>query len=457
MTRVVIVGGSDAGISAALRAREVDTTAEVALLLADRWPNYSICGLPYLLSGEVARTNDLAHRTRAEMEAAGIDIYLEHHAVQVDAARRWVVAQDAAGEAVPFDYDALVLATGAMPQRPPIPGLELDGVHLLHTVDDALKLADRLCAPDARRAVVMGAGYIGLEMSEALRHREVDVTLIERLPEVMPTVDPQIGAKVHDELERNGVGVCVDTPVLAIESASHGLVVQTSDGPFAADLVLVVTGVQPDVDLGVHLGVPTGTRGALAVDEFMRTGVPDVFAAGDCVHTHHRLLDQPAYLPLGTTAHKQGRVAGENAVGGHRRFAGVLGTQVVKVFDLAVASTGLRDSTAPPHLYAARTEQTTAPDHKRYYPGAVDLTIRICGDNRSGRLLGAQILGGLTGQVAKRIDVFATAIHDAVTVEALSDLDLSYTPPFGSPWDAIQTAAQHWVARATAVAAARNE
>ena len=178
----------------------------------------------------------------------------------------------------------------------------------------------------------------------------------------------------------------------------------------------------------------------------MATGVPGVWAAGDCVHTHHRLLRQPTYVPLGTTTHKQGRVAGENAVGGNRRFPGVLGTQVVKVFDRAIASTGLRDSTAPDELYKARTEQLAVPDHKRYYPGATDLTIRVCGDERSSRLLGAQIAGTLTGQVAKRIDVFATALHHEMKIDALSDLDLSYTPPFGTPWDAIQTAAQTWLA-----------
>jgi NADPH-dependent 2,4-dienoyl-CoA reductase/sulfur reductase-like enzyme len=285
-------------------------------------------------------------------------------------------------------------------------------------------------------------------MSEALRHRDLAVTLVERLPEVMPSVDPEIGGLVRQTLERNGARVHTDDAVSAIEPAAGGLTVRTRSGAISADVVLVVSGVEPDVDLGVQIGTAIGARGALAVDDRMSTGVPHIWAAGDCVHTHHRLLEQPGYFPLGTTAHKQGRVAGENAVGGDRRFAGVLGTQVVKVFDVAIASTGLRDGTAPSELYAARTQQLTAPDHKRYYPGAVDLTIRLCGDDRTGRLLGAQIAGGLSGQVAKRIDVFATALHRSMTVEDLSELDLSYTPPFGSPWDAIQAVAQDWVARA---------
>jgi NADPH-dependent 2,4-dienoyl-CoA reductase/sulfur reductase-like enzyme len=447
MTRLVIVGGSDAGISAALRARELDHAADVQLLLADGWPNYSICGLPYLLSGEVRHTDDLAHRTRAQIEDAGITIYTEHRVEDVDLDRRIAIAQTPAGATHPVEYDRLVLATGARPQLPPISGLDLDGVHQLHTVDDALALASTLAAPHTRRAVIVGAGYIGLEMAEALRHRNLEVTLVERLPEVMPTVDREIGAHVRRTLQRNGVCVLTDNGVSAIEGASSGLAVHTASTTLEADLVLVVSGVRPDNELGTQLGIPTGARGALVIDEQMRTGVPRVWAAGDCVHTHHRLLDQPTYLPLGTTAHKQGRVAGENAIGGDRRFAGVLGTQVVKVFDQAIASTGLRNVTAPEDLYAARTEQIATSDHKSYYPGAVDLTIRVCADERTGRLLGAQIAGGLSGQVAKRIDVFATAIHDGMTVEALSDLDLSYTPPFGAPWDAIQEAAQNWVAR----------
>lgn len=443
--RLVIVGGSDAGISAALRAREVDPSWEVEMLLADRWPNYSICGLPYLLSGEVAHTEDLAHRTAQDIAAAGIAARLEHRVAAIDPAARTVTAQTPDGEVV-VGYDALVLGTGAVPRRPPIEGLDRAGVHLLHTIDDALALGQRL-EPGAR-ATIVGAGYIGLEMAEALRHRELDVTLVERLPEVMATVDPEIGALVRSTLERHGVRVLVDTAVSAIGQDAGALSVTTGTGRWAADVVLVVTGVTPATDLGVGLGVATGAGGGLVVDERMATGIDGVWAAGDCVHTHHRLLNQPTYLPLGTTAHKQGRVAGENALGGDRRFAGVLGTQVVKVFDLAIAGTGLGARQAAERL-DARTEQVVVADHKRYYPGAVDLVIRVTAERRTGRLLGAQIAGPPAGQVAKRIDVFATAIHHDMTADQLSDLDLSYTPPFASPWDAVQMAAQSWTAAAS--------
>ena len=445
MTRVLVVGGSDAGVSAAVRAREVDPESEVHMLVADRWPNYSICGLPYLLSGEVSDPEDLAHRPGAEMSAAGLQLHLEHRAVDVDARERSVMAETPEGRRR-FEFDQLILATGAAPRLPPIDGLDADGVHLLHTMDDALALGARLADPSVHQAVIVGAGYIGLEMADALRRRDLEVTIVELLPEVMPTVDIELGALVRGELERNGVDVLKGTSVSGVESTRGGLAVQTSRGGLAADVVLVVAGVRPDVELGVGMGLATGAGGAIAVDERMAAGSAGIWAAGDCVHTHHRLLESPTYRPLGSTAHKQGRVAGENAVGGEARFSGVIGTQVVKVFDFAIAATGLRDSTAPADLYRPFTHEISVPDRNRYYPGASELVVRISGDTLTGRLLGAQIVGGLDGQVAKRIDIVATAIHSGMRVENLNELDLSYTPPFSSPWDPIQQAAQAWKA-----------
>jgi NADPH-dependent 2,4-dienoyl-CoA reductase/sulfur reductase-like enzyme len=217
------------------------------------------------------------------------------------------------------------------------------------------------------------------------------------------------------------------------------------DFSVTADLVLVVVGVRPDTDLAVAAGVQTGVRGAIRVDRRMRTNLPDMLAAGDCVETWHRLLQEPTYLPLGTTAHKQGRVAGETAVGGDRTFAGSLGTQVVKVFELAVARTGLRDPDAQEAGFDPTTVGSVQFDHKAYYPGANQLHLRITGDQASGQLLGAQLVGDHRAEVAKRIDIPADALFHHMTVDGLNDLDLSYTPPFGSPWDAIQLAAQAWV------------
>lgn len=450
--QLVVVGGSDAGISAALRARELDETTEVTVVVADAYPNYSICGIPYYISGDVTHWRDLAHRTRQDLEATGMRLRLDTLATAIDVADRRLQIRDSSGETW-IGYDALVVGTGAVPVRPPIDGLDdvgpQDGVHLLHTMGDTFALEATLERADPRRALIVGAGYVGLEMAEGLTARGIHVTQVERLPEVLPTVDPELGALVRAELVRHGVDVHTGTTVTRIATDGAGLHVE-GRGPEAepvawdVDLVLVVVGVRPDTGLLVAAGATTGPGQAVDVSPDMRTSLDGVWAAGDCVITHHRLLGR-SYLPLGTTAHKQGRVAGENAIGGNARYAGSVGTQVVKVFDLVVARTGLRDREATAAGYPTATTQSTPDDHKRYYPGAEPISLRITGDTRTGRLLGAQLVGGLTTQTAKRVDTLATAIHHDMTVEAVSELDLSYTPPLGSPWDAVQMATQDWV------------
>ncbi|MFF3877304.1 FAD-dependent oxidoreductase [Streptomyces sp. NPDC001978] len=301
-------------------------------------------------------------------------------------------------------------------------------------------------------AVVIGAGYIGLEMAEALTTRGFHVTQIEALPEVLPTVDPELGALVHAELDSHGVEVVTGTQVTAITREDSGsqlrVHAQRSDGQTlirGADLVLVVVGVGPDTALAADAGARLGAKGAIEVDQYMRTSLPDVYAAGDCVVTHHRLLGT-TWLPLGTTAHKQGRVAGENALGGQRQFAGSLGTQVVKVFDLVAARTGLREHEAitTQRGWTPTTSASRPDDHKAYYPGATPITIRVTGDTTSGLLLGAQLVGRRSAEISKRVYTYATALFHGMNVADISDLDLSYTPPLGSPWDAIQVAAQAW-------------
>jgi NADPH-dependent 2,4-dienoyl-CoA reductase/sulfur reductase-like enzyme len=454
---IVAVGGSDAGISAALRAREVDAGAEVTVVVADAYPNFSICGIPYYVSGEVTHWRSLAHRTTGDLEAAGMRLRLDTTARKVDVAGRMLhlTGPDGAAEdAMP--YDQLVIGTGAVPVRPPIAGLDAlgpgDGMHLLHSMDDTFAVMRTLEETGTGSAVIVGAGYVGLEMAEALTARGLAVTQLERLPEVLPTVDEELGGLVRAQLEGHGVTVHTGTDVKSIARAGAGAperlrvdAVTAGGEPVSvhAGLVLVVTGVRPETGLAVAAGASLGARGAIWVDREMRTGVPGVYAAGDCVITRHRLLGE-TYLPLGTTAHKQGRVAGENAAGGHREFAGSLGTQVVKVFDHAAARTGLRDREAAAAGFDPVTVASHADDHKAYYPGSHRIAMRFTGDRATGRLLGVQLFGHKNAEIAKRIDIAATAIHHGMTVDAISDLDLSYTPPLGSPWDAIQAGAQAW-------------
>ena len=444
--RLLVVGGSDAGIAAGLRAREVAPDTEVTVLVADAFPNYSICGIPYLVSGEVHDWRRLAHRTADDLRDAGLHLRLDTAARSIDPAARTVLVEG--GETI--GYDRLVLGTGAVPVRPPIPGLaDLgpdDGLHLLHTLADTFSVLRTLDERRPERALIVGAGYIRLEMAEALTTRGCAVTMVEQLPQVMPTLDAPLAELVATEVRTAGVEVVTGTRVTGITGKAGVLVV---DGdPYLrreVGLVLVCVGVRPDVGLAAGAGAHLGARGALAVDRHMRTSLPDVYAAGDCVHTYHRLLDSPAYLPLGTTAHKQGRVAGENAVGGDREYAGSLSTQVVKVFDAVAARTGLNDGEAIAAGYDPVTVASTADDHKAYYPGAQPLAMRWTGDRRTGRLLGLQLVGRLGSEVAKRVDIAATALHHGAGVVTINDLDLSYTPPLGSPWDALQIGAQRWL------------
>ena len=443
--RLVVVGGSDAGISAALSAAEACPGAEVSVLLADAFPNYSICGLPFWLSGEVAHWRALAHRSEADLIAGGMRLFPGQRATAVLAGEKVVVARGPDGE-TRFPYDRCILATGARSERPKaIAGLDAPGVFFLRFMDDGLALEAYLRERAPKRAVIIGAGYIGLEMADALTRRGLSVTLAGRARTLLKTVDPAFGAHIGAALAAHGVRVATGVSVDAVAPGADGLAVTGADGFRAtADLVLVAVGARPEAALAASAGVALGPTGAIAVGRDMATSLPDVFAAGDCVETWHRLLARPVYLPLGSTAHKQGQVAGINAAGGRAQFAGTLGTQVVKVFDLAVARTGLLQAEAEAAGFDALTVQTECLDHKGYYPGAQPCIIRVTGDRDSGRLLGAQILGHFQSQVAKRVDVFATALFHGMRVEELLQLDLSYTPPLGSPWDPVQRSAGDW-------------
>lgn len=455
MTHLLAVGRSDAGIAAALRARELDAATDVTVVLADEFPNFSICGIPYWVSGDVATEASLAHRTRADLEAAGMTVRSSTWASAIDVDRCRLIVSGPSGEEE-LAYDELLIGTGAEPIRPAAMPFGEPGLHVLHSMTDAEHVVIALDGlSSGSRVAVVGAGYIGLEMTEGLVAGGFDTTLIQRGPEVLSTLDSELGSLVTAEVRRHGAAVLTGSTVTGITAAGGGnwQVATRSVRGDAADtfaLVIVCVGVRPVTDLAVQAGARLGQAGAIVVDEGMRTGVPHVWAAGDCVLTHHRLLGT-TWLPLGTTAHKQGRVAGENMLSGTRTYAGSSGTQVVKVFDLVAARTGLRQHETSPLDVAALTNMVVADDHKRYYPGAVPLSISITGDQRTGRLLGAQIVGERSAEISKRIDTFATALHAGFGIDDVSDLDLSYTPPLGSPWDAIQVAAQGWE-RAAAVA-----
>jgi len=445
MSQILIVGGSDAGMSAALRIRELDAGAEVTVIVADAYPGYSICGLPFFLSGEVADWRALAHHTTEELERKGIRLLLDHRAEEIDPQRKVIRLTAAGGLVREVPYERLLIATGAESARPPIDGLDQAGVFFLRWMADGFAMRRFIEQENPRRVVIIGGGYIGLEMADALTRRGLTVTLLEFAPEILTTFDPALGRLIRTELESRGVEVVTGKAVQSVEREAGRLLVRAASGErWPADVVVVATGVKPSSRLAQTAGIATGAAGAIHVDRSMATSVPGIWAAGDCVETWHHVLEADVYMPLGTMAHKQGRVAGENMLGGNCEFKGTLGTQAVKVFDRVAAGTGLRDREAAKAGYQPLTVTVTVLDHNPYYSEPAELTVAVTGDRDSGRLLGAQIVGHYRSEISKRVDVVAAALFAGLGVESLCDMDLSYTPPLSTPWDPIQKAAMEW-------------
>ena len=443
--RIVVVGGVAAGMSAASQARRRDPTCEVIVLQREPDISYSACGMPYNIADPAREAGDLviwdAAAARAER---GIDVRTRHEALAIDlAAKRVSVRDQGAAREYELAWDKLVLATGASAVMPALPGIDLPGVHALRELGDARRIKQELRKVAVKHAVVVGAGYIGMEMADVLHGLGIEVTVLEKLPQVLPGFAPAIVGAAAAELERCGVRVETGVALRAIERDGADLIVHTDRGARRAQLVIVSVGVRPNVALARAAGIAIGTTGAIAVDAGMRTNVPDVFAAGDCAEAHHLVLGRPAWIALGTTANKQGKVAGANAARGgdanDEHFGGIVGTAGFKLFDLEVARTGLGAAEILRHGLDAVSAVSTHHTRARHYPGDAPITTVLYAERGSGRLLGAQMIGA--GTVAKRIDVFATALHVRMTLAQIEALDLSYAPPFAPVYDPILIAA----------------
>lgn len=449
MVNLVIIGGSDAGISASIRAKEVDPEIEVTVIVADSFPNFSICGLPFHLSGEVRDWNTLAHRSVTEIEKQGIRLLLEHRATRIDASYKTVTVINKREQSTTLEYDKLIIATGAVSDRPILTGFDLPGVVTLRWMDDGLSIKQYMDIHEPASVVILGTGYIGMEMADALTRQGLSVRVIARSGRILKTVDHDIGVIILKELSSNGIRLYDGINVRGIVKQEGRLSILNHEGILIdGDMVLVATGARPESTLAAGCEIETGIKGAIRVNNAMETNISDIYAAGDCVETWHRVLKKYTYLPLGTTAHKQGMVAGENAAGGESVFSGSSGTQVVKIFNLVIARTGLNEGEAKKAGFDPLTSDLKTTDHKAYYPNSSPVLIRITGDRKTHWILGAQILGHYGAEISKRIDIFATALFHEMTVESLNNLDLSYTPPLSSPWDPVQMAAQEWIKKA---------
>ncbi|GAC1549773.1 MAG: FAD-dependent oxidoreductase [Herpetosiphon sp.] len=440
--RLVIIGADAAGMSAASEARRTDPLLQIEAFERSHFVSYSQCGLPYLVGGVVDRWQRLIARSVADFEKRDITVHTGHEVIAIDPEQNLIKVKDTASQSIQrYPYDQLIIATGASPERTKLPGLELDGVFHLDTMEDALLIQQYLAAHDPKQAIIVGGGYIGLEMAENLVKIGIHVSLIQRGPQVFPSADVDVATQLQSELERHGVDLTLCDSVLHACEGQNGRVadVHTSKGEIKTDLVILATGVKPSIGLAQSAAIHIGTTGAIAVDAHLRTNIPNILAAGDCAEHWHRLLNRPAWIPLGTTANKQGRIAGKNAAGGTERFAGIVGTAITRVFDLEVARTGLTEREAQAAGIPTMATVLHSTDYAGYMPGTEQLHVKLVADATGKRLLGGQVIG--KRGVDKRIDVLAAALYAGLTLAQLTELDLAYAPPFNSVWDPIQVAA----------------
>jgi len=428
--RLLVIGGVAAGLSAAARARRLDPGLEIVVLERGATVSYGACGLPYFVEGRVRRAEQLiVHTPEYFRKERNITVRTGAAVVSIAHPRREVLLES--GERV--HYDRLVVATGARP-RTNIPGADLPHVFTLHTLDDAERLGNYLHARRPRRAVVIGGGYIGLEAADALRRRGLAVTVLEQSPFVLHREDAALTGMVRERLERFRVELRTNTPVPGIEP----------DGVagIPCDLVILAAGLRPNVEIAVEAGIEVGRTGALSVDDRMQTNLAGVYAAGDCAEALHLITERPAYIPLGTTANKMGRVAGANAAGRPERFGGVVGTAIVSVFGMGAGITGLSADQARREGFSPTSARITAPSRAGYF-GGKPLTVELVADAGTHRLIGGSVCGeeGAEG----RINVIATALHNRMRVEDMEQLDLAYAPPFATVWDPVLVAAQQWL------------
>ncbi len=443
--RLVVVGGDAAGMSAASAARRERGPDELAIVAFERgnYTSYSACGIPYFIGNLVPDLDALIARTPQQfVRNYAIDARTGHEVVEIDLDRRAVRVRDRhAGNEAWEGFDQLMVATGAVPVRPDLPGAHAAGIFGVQTLTDGLAVRAALTRGLPAHAVVVGAGYIGLELAEALCAWGVRVTVIDRGPAPMASLDPDMSGLLTSAMHRFGMTLRLEQTVTGFETrAGRVTAVVTDHGTVPAELVILGLGVRPNTDLAARAGIPLGVSGAIAVDQQMRTGADGVWAAGDCAEKFHRVSRRPVAIALGTYANKEGRIAGINIGGGSARFPGVLGTAVTKICDVEVGRTGLSEAEARDAGFATTGVAVDSTTRAGYYPGAQPIRVKLIAERRTGQLLGAQIVG--EEGAAKRIDVLATALWHGTTVDDLINTDLSYAPPFSPLWDPVLIAAR---------------
>lgn len=437
---VVIIGGVATGMSAAAKLHRLQPEARITVFERGPDVSYGACGLPYFVSGENNDPNLMRIRTAQQFRKQGIDVRLHHEVVAVDSTHRHVRVRNLeTGAEFEVPYTKLVIATGASPIVPNLPGVDLANVFTLKSIADGKAIRETLANSDIQDVLIVGSGFIGLEMAEACVRLGKRVRVLEMLDQVMPAYEPEIAELVADALHRHGVQVQTGERLTALEGDGRVQRAVTDQAEYPADLVIMSVGVRPNTAfLGEVPGLQFLPNGAVVVNQRMETGLPGVYAGGDCATVYHKLLERPVFIPLGTNANKQGRLIGENLAGANREFTGALGTSIIRVLDVEAGKTGLSEREAAQAGIPVRTAVVDVHDHAPYYPNPQPIRMKVVCHAESGRLLGA-CLAGRSG-AALRTDVFAAIISGGMTVQEAGLLDLAYAPPFAQVWDAIHVA-----------------
>jgi len=434
--KTVIVGGVAGGASAAARLRRLDEHAEIIIIERGEYVSFANCGLPYYIGGVIEDMEDLTLQTPESLKARfNIDVRTKSEAVAIDTKEKAITIKNAAGEAYKDSYDALILAPGAKPVLPNIPGISSKKVFTLRNIPDAQKIKDYVNEARPKSAAVVGGGYIGVEIAENLVKAGLDVIIIELADHLIPPLDFEMAADVHAYIRSKGIKLILNNGITAIDETADGLVLKLGRGEIAADFAVVAVGVKPDTDFLAGSGITTNTRGQIIVDAHMRTNVPDVYAVGDAVEVVDYVTGKPAFLPLAGPANRQGRIAADNIAGIDSQYEGTQGSAVLKIFDMTVATTGINERAAKSAGIDYDKTYIYAASHATYYPGAKSMSIKAIWDKNTHRLLGAQIVG--FDGVDKRMDVIATAMRLGAKVTDLAKLELCYAPPYGSARDPV--------------------
>lgn len=442
MTKIVIVGGVAGGASAAARARRVSEQAQIIMLERGEYISFANCGLPYHIGGTIPERQSLLLQTPESFKRRfNVEVRVRHEVMSIDReAKQLTVRNLQTGETYQESYDKLLLSPGASPIRPPIPGFDNPKVLTLRNVPDMDKIIAALTTLSHQHVTVVGGGFIGLEVAEALRERQIPVTLLELAPQVMTSLDEDMAGFLHQELVNHGIDLRLRTGLSAVEEQGDSLLLQLSDGQrLETGLVIAAIGVSPDTQLARQAGLELGARGGIQVSDTMQTSDPDIYAVGDAVETRHLVTGQAGLIPLAGPANRQGRMAADNMLGHSEQYRGTQGTAICKIFTLAAASTGLSERLARNHGFNIEAVHVHTGSHAGYYPGAHPVSLKLIYEVPSGRLLGAQAVG--RDGIDKRIDVLAVALRAGMSVYDLQHLELTYAPPFGSAKDAINQAA----------------